>query len=62
MMAVLFKKRAGRFDDLMAVGETLAHANYLMARGTLVREAQGGLLRYQRTRTGLTPFNPLELC
>ena len=46
----------------MAVGETLAHANYLMARGTLVREAQGGLLRYQRTRTGLTPFNPLELC
>ncbi|KMM85417.1 Glyoxylase, beta-lactamase superfamily II [Pseudomonas taetrolens] len=60
MMAVLFKKLSGRFDELMAVGETLAHANYLMAEGALVREEQGGLHRYRRPRTGVSKFNPLE--
>ncbi|MFJ7882760.1 MBL fold metallo-hydrolase [Pseudomonas sp. NPDC096917] len=61
MMAVLFKKLSGRFDELMAVGETLAHANYLMAEGALVREEQGGLHRYRVAPTGVAKFNPLEL-
>lgn len=61
MMGVLFKKLSGRFDELMALGETLAHANYLMAQGKLVREEQGGLHRYRRARTGDSTFNPLAL-
>ena len=61
MMAVLFKKLSGRFDELMAVGETLAHANYLMAEGALVREEQGGLHRYRRCTTGVVKFDPLQL-
>ena len=61
MMAVLFKKLSGRFDELMALGETLAHANYLMAEGALVREEQGGLHRYRVASTGVVKFDPLEL-
>ena len=61
MMAVLFKKLSGRFDELMAVGETLAHANYLMAEGALVREEQGGLHRYRRAPTGVLKYDPLVL-
>ena len=61
MMAVLFKKLSGRFDELMALGETLAHANYLMAEGALVREEQGGLHRYRAAPTGVVKFDPLEL-
>lgn len=61
MMKVLFKKLSGRFDELMALGETLAHANYLMAEGALVREEKGGLHRYQRAVTGVTKFDPLVL-
>lgn len=48
LMAELFPKLSGRFDELMALGETLAHANYLMAQGTLARQEQGGLYRYRR--------------
>ena len=61
MMGVLFKKLSGRFDELMAVGETLAHANYLMAEGALVREVQGGLHRYRLAPTGVVKFDPLQL-
>ena len=61
MMAVLFKKLSGRFDELMALGETLAHANYLMAEGALVREEEGGLHRYRQAPTGVVKFDPLEL-
>ena len=48
LMAVLFPKLSGRFDELMALGETLAHANYLMAEGLLSREEDRGLYRYRR--------------
>ena len=61
LMRVLFKKLSGRFDEMMALGETLAHANYLMTQGTLVREEQGGLHRYQRAPTGGSTFDPLVL-
>ncbi len=54
LMAVLFVKLSGRFDELMAIGETLAHANYLIAEGTLVREEQGGLHRYRRAPAGVS--------
>jgi glyoxylase-like metal-dependent hydrolase (beta-lactamase superfamily II) len=53
LMALLFKKLSGRFDELMAIGETLAHVNYLMAEGELVREVQGaGPDRYRRSPAG----------
>ena len=61
MMGVLFKKLSGRFDELMALGETLAYANYLMAEGALVREEEGGLHRYRQAPTGVVKFDPLEL-
>ncbi|WP_110972593.1 MBL fold metallo-hydrolase [Pseudomonas huaxiensis] len=48
LMAVLFPKLSGRFDELMALGETLAHANFLMAEGSLSRAEHGGLYRYRR--------------
>ncbi|MEE1923606.1 MBL fold metallo-hydrolase [Pseudomonas sp. 148P] len=48
LMTVLFPRLAGRFDELMALGETLAHANYLMAEGLLLREEDGALHRYRR--------------
>ena len=47
LMAVLFPKLSGRFDELMALGETLAHANYLVAQGSLVREEDRGRNRYR---------------
>lgn len=50
LMAALFPRLSGRFDELMALGETLAHANYLMAEGLLVREYQPPLYRYRRAR------------
>ncbi|MNV82434.1 hypothetical protein D3C71_1761700 [compost metagenome] len=52
LMAVLFPRLSGRFDELMALGETLAHANYLMAEGLLVRDCQQGQYRYQRRLDG----------
>ncbi|WP_439861873.1 MBL fold metallo-hydrolase [Pseudomonas sp. MBLB4136] len=47
LMTELFPRAKGRFDELMALGETLAHANYLIAEGALVRETDGGVHRYQ---------------
>lgn len=47
LLAVLFPRASGRFDELMALGETLAHANYLMAQGLLFREEDHGLYRYR---------------
>ena len=61
LMAVLFPRLSGRFDELMALGETLAHANYLMAEGVLVREEHGGLLRYRQAPAGATAPDPLRV-
>jgi hypothetical protein len=36
----------------MALGETLAHANYLVAEGSLVREEDRGRYRYRRAVRG----------
>jgi len=47
LMGVLFPRLSGRFDELMALGETLAHLNYLMAEGLLCRTLEGGLYRYR---------------
>lgn len=52
LMAVLFPRLSGRFDELMALGETLAHANYLMAEGLLVRELHQAHYRYRRGPQG----------
>jgi len=54
LMAVLFPTVKGRFDELMAIGETLAHVNYLIAQGQLVREETAGVFRYGRTPEGGT--------
>ncbi|MFJ2690991.1 MBL fold metallo-hydrolase [Pseudomonas sp. NPDC087336] len=54
LMAVLFPTVKGRFDELMAIGETLAHVNYLIAQGHLVREETAGVFRYGRTPEGVT--------
>ncbi|WP_419711236.1 MBL fold metallo-hydrolase [Pseudomonas sp. NFX224] len=54
LMAVLFPTVKGRFDELMAIGETLAHVNYLIAQGRLVREETGGVFRYGHTPEGVT--------
>lgn len=60
LMAVLFPKLSGRFDELMALGETLAHANYLMAEGALSREEHCGLYRYRRCPEGTPAVDPLK--
>lgn len=52
LMAVLFPKVNGQFDELMALGETLAHLNYLIAQGQLGREEIDGVFRYGRTPVG----------
>lgn len=54
LMAVLFPNVSGRFDELMALGETLAHVNYLIAEGQLGREEIAGVLRYRRTPAGVS--------
>ncbi|WP_449432559.1 MBL fold metallo-hydrolase [Pseudomonas putida] len=54
LMAVLFPAVKGRFDELMAIGETLAHVNYLINQGRLVREEVAGEYRYQCTPDGVT--------
>jgi len=54
LMAVMFPKAKGRFDEMMAIGETLAHANYLMAEGRLRRDEAEGVFRYARTADGAT--------
>ncbi|MEG1038740.1 MAG: MBL fold metallo-hydrolase [Pseudomonas sp.] len=53
LMAELFPKVSGRFDELMAIGETLAHVNYLIAQGQLLREENAGVFRYTRTPAGV---------
>lgn len=58
LMALLFPRVSGSFDELMALGETLAHANYLMAEGALVREERGGLLWYRQAPTGAPAPDP----
>lgn len=55
LMSVLFPKLSGRFDELMALGETLAHANYLMAEGLLVCELDSAHYRYHRGAPGQPP-------
>ncbi|MDE1165225.1 MAG: MBL fold metallo-hydrolase [Pseudomonas sp.] len=59
LMAVLFPKVNGRFDELMALGETLAHLNYLIACGRLVREETAGVFRYTGTPHGVTACSVL---
>ncbi|MNE04351.1 hypothetical protein D3C81_2090200 [compost metagenome] len=59
LMAVLFPKVKSRFDELMAVGETLAHANYLIAEGELVREEEAAVHRYRRSLSGVSAPSPL---
>jgi len=60
LVAVLFPKLSGRFDELMALGETLAHANYLVAQGSLVREEHQGRYRYWcAVREGARAVKPL---
>ena len=49
-MVELFPRLKSRFDELMAIGETLAHTNYLITGGLLVREEQAGVHRYRRAR------------
>ncbi|MNH44725.1 hypothetical protein D3C79_1069730 [compost metagenome] len=61
LMAVLFPKLSGRFDELMALGETLAHANYLVAEGSLEREEDRGRYRYRRAVRGACAVNPLRV-
>jgi glyoxylase-like metal-dependent hydrolase (beta-lactamase superfamily II) len=50
LMVELFPRLKSRFDELMAIGETLAHTNYLITEGLLVREEVAGVYRYRRTR------------
>ncbi|MNY49831.1 hypothetical protein D3C86_1852930 [compost metagenome] len=61
LMAVLFPRLSGRFDELMALGETLAHANYLVAEGSLAREEDRGCFRYRRAVRGACPVTPLNV-
>ncbi len=50
LMAELFPRLKSRFDELMAIAETLAHTNYLITEGLLVRETEAGVHRYRRAR------------
>ena len=50
LMVELFPRLKSRFDELMAIGETLAHANYLIGEGLLLREEQAGVHRYRCVR------------
>lgn len=50
LMVELFPRLKSRFDELMAIGETLAHTNYLVTEGLLVRETVAGVYRYRRAR------------
>jgi glyoxylase-like metal-dependent hydrolase (beta-lactamase superfamily II) len=61
LMAVLFPRLSGRFDELMALGETLAHANYLVAEGSLQREEDRGLYRYRCAVKGARKASALKV-
>lgn len=54
LMLELFPRLKSRFDELMAIGETLAHTNFLITEGLLVRETVAGVHRYRRARPGET--------
>ena len=46
----LFKRELNPFSTLMATGESLAHLNYLLGQGRMVREhGSDGVHRYRRT-------------
>lgn len=59
LMSELFPRAKQGFDQLMALGETLAHANYLIATGALVRETELGVYRYRCTPLGEPRLNRL---
>lgn len=61
LVAVLFPRLSGRFDELMALGETLAHANYLLAEGSLEREEEQGRYRYRRAVGAARAAAPLKV-
>ncbi|HXR01531.1 MAG TPA: MBL fold metallo-hydrolase, partial [Pseudomonas sp.] len=61
LVAVLFPRLSGRFDELMALGETLAHANYLLAEGALEREEEQGRYRYRRAVGAARAAAPLKV-
>ncbi|MCY1389400.1 Hydroxyacylglutathione hydrolase [compost metagenome] len=44
---LLFPRIKGPFDLLMSLGETLAHINFLVEEGSLVREPDGDACRYR---------------
>jgi hypothetical protein len=45
----------------MALGETLAHANYLVAEGSLEREEDRGRYRFRRAVRGACAVTPLKV-
>lgn len=49
--ALLFTRIRNGFDHLMAVGETLAHLNFLMEEGVIRRELVGEVWRYRLAHT-----------
>ncbi|BDX20138.1 MULTISPECIES: MBL fold metallo-hydrolase [Halopseudomonas] len=48
--ALLFTRVRNGFDHLMAMGETLAHLNYLMEEGAVRRELRDSVWRYSLAR------------
>ena len=61
LMSALFPRLSGRFDELMALGETLAHANYLVANGSLERDVDRGRYRYRCAVKGACPATSLKV-
>ena len=49
------------FDELMALGETLAHANYLVANGSLERDEDRGRYRYRCAVKSACPATSLKV-
>ena len=60
-MSALFPRLSGRFDELMALGETLAHANYLVANGSLERDEDRGRYRYRCAVKSACPATSLKV-
>ncbi len=53
VIPALFDREIGAFEYSFAIGETLAHLNYLVGDGLLVRESDAdGLVRYRRSVNG----------
>lgn len=61
LMSALFPRLSGRFDELMALGETLAHANYLVANGSLERDEDRGRYRYRCAVKSACPATSLKV-